>query len=313
MPFGPFYAALPSDGGAPPKRYVDSTSWDAVIDNFINWKGNVNGGGFTLSNVIFSGNLTATTIAISTSTLMSTTTQVGIGIAIAAGMPAKLHVHSATAGQQMYVSGVGPSIQIAETAVLASATMQGIVALATVAGHYALAAGDLLIGTYGSAHGNIYINPNYNGGAGKSTFIVGDVNVSGNITGTVFVGGTSITGTAGSTFTPLRAVANSGNGEFLRHTIVRTAAGADWNTAEWRLERIVDTSQTGYVAWKNNNISLWCGFTTPVEVLRATSLGVLMPVLQASTSYANDAAAAVGGVVVGQLYRNGSIVMVRVA
>jgi hypothetical protein len=35
--------------------------------------------------------------------------------------------------------------------------------------------------------------------------------------------------------------------------------------------------------------------------------------LPTSTSYANDAAAAAGGVLVGELYRNGSAVMVRVA
>lgn len=34
--------------------------------------------------------------------------------------------------------------------------------------------------------------------------------------------------------------------------------------------------------------------------------------LAASTSYANDAAAAAGGVAVGQRYRNGSVVQVRV-
>lgn len=37
-----------------------------------------------------------------------------------------------------------------------------------------------------------------------------------------------------------------------------------------------------------------------------------MPALQASTSFANDAAAAGGGVAVGQLYRNGSVVQIRI-
>jgi len=52
VPFGPYFSSLPVDGGG--KRYVDGTSWDAVIDNFVNWKDNVNGGGFTLSNVVIS-------------------------------------------------------------------------------------------------------------------------------------------------------------------------------------------------------------------------------------------------------------------
>ena len=40
--------------------------------------------------------------------------------------------------------------------------------------------------------------------------------------------------------------------------------------------------------------------------------GFLLPSLQASTSYANDTAAAAGGVAIGQLYRNGSVVQIRV-
>ena len=52
MPWGPYFSSLPVDGGG--KRYVDSTSWDAVVDNFVNWKDNVNGAGYTLSNVAIS-------------------------------------------------------------------------------------------------------------------------------------------------------------------------------------------------------------------------------------------------------------------
>ena len=39
---------------------------------------------------------------------------------------------------------------------------------------------------------------------------------------------------------------------------------------------------------------------------------ITLPGVQASTSYANDAAAAAGGVAVGQVYRNGSVVQVRI-
>ena len=48
-----------------------------------------------------------------------------------------------------------------------------------------------------------------------------------------------------------------------------------------------------------------------LSLIRATG-AVLLPALAASTTYANDAAAAAGGVAVGQLYRNGSAVMCRV-
>jgi hypothetical protein len=50
--------------------------------------------------------------------------------------------------------------------------------------------------------------------------------------------------------------------------------------------------------------------------LTATSamlLKVLSPTLAASTSYADDAAAAAGSVVVGEFYRNGSAVNIRVS
>jgi hypothetical protein len=51
MPWGPYWNQLPQAGG---KAYVDQATWNAVIDNFVNWKGDVNGGGFKLSNVVLS-------------------------------------------------------------------------------------------------------------------------------------------------------------------------------------------------------------------------------------------------------------------
>ena len=47
--------------------------------------------------------------------------------------------------------------------------------------------------------------------------------------------------------------------------------------------------------------------------LNTNGSGVSMPILQASTTFANDAAAATGGIPVGGIYRNGSQVMVRVS
>ena len=49
----------------------------------------------------------------------------------------------------------------------------------------------------------------------------------------------------------------------------------------------------------------------PLQIKRATG-AVSLPVLAASVTYANDAAAATGGVPVGGLYRNGSVVQIRV-
>lgn len=47
----PQFTDLPVTGGAQPKRYVDQTSWSALLDNFANWKDNVNAGGKNLSNL----------------------------------------------------------------------------------------------------------------------------------------------------------------------------------------------------------------------------------------------------------------------
>jgi hypothetical protein len=60
-------------------------------------------------------------------------------------------------------------------------------------------------------------------------------------------------------------------------------------------------------------LSLKAGWSV-VGVLPSTTIATrtVMPALCASTTYANDAAAATGGVAVGQLYRNGSVVQVRV-
>jgi hypothetical protein len=47
--------------------------------------------------------------------------------------------------------------------------------------------------------------------------------------------------------------------------------------------------------------------------IQPTGGPILLDGVQASTSYANDAAAAAGGVAVGQVYRNGSVVQVRIS
>lgn len=49
------------------------------------------------------------------------------------------------------------------------------------------------------------------------------------------------------------------------------------------------------------------GLSGSVATLKGASMR-----LAASTSYANDAAAQAGGVAIGELYRNGSVVQVRV-
>lgn len=75
----------------------------------------------------------------------------------------KFHVVSATVGEWLYMSYAAPGIALGNNAVFASATMYGFLALATGAGHYGLAAGDILLGAQGNSRGNIHINANYSG------------------------------------------------------------------------------------------------------------------------------------------------------
>ena len=93
MPFGPYYSSLPVDGGG--KRYVDQTSFDAVIDNFVNWKGNVNGGGYVLSNVVI------------------TTTGAGEFSSIRAGVSSSTHL--------LHIKGGYPSLMIEDSGAAANA------------------------------------------------------------------------------------------------------------------------------------------------------------------------------------------------
>jgi hypothetical protein len=76
---------------------------------------------------------------------------------------------------------------------------------------------------------------------------------------------------------------------------------SDKSSTKWQLIKLSD-----------NRFSIY-GVTNTVTPLLIDELGLIsMSVLQASTSYANDAAAAAGGVPVGGLYRNGSVIQIRI-
>jgi hypothetical protein len=53
-------------------------------------------------------------------------------------------------------------------------------------------------------------------------------------------------------------------------------------------------------------------FINAIQLLQSTVAGFPSLPTPASPSYANDAAAAVGGVAVGQYYRNGSVIQLRI-
>lgn len=76
---------------------------------------------------------------------------------------------------------------------------------------------------------------------------------------------------------------------------------SDGGTAKWQITKLGD-----------NRLAVY-GLTNAVTPLLFNELGgMFLSVLQTSTSYANDAAAAAGGIAVGELYRNGSVVQIRI-
>ncbi len=85
---------------------------------------------------------------------------VGIGTTSPAGL---LHLHTTGLDQSLFLSSAAPSLKLMNNPVLGSATMVGILAMATSNGHFGLNAGDILLGAYSNSHGNIYINSNYSG------------------------------------------------------------------------------------------------------------------------------------------------------
>jgi hypothetical protein len=84
------------------------------------------------------------------------------------------------------------------------------------------------------------------------------------------------------------------NGDFVR-------AGASFAERKPTMRRGIDISDITFgkdaIRWPGGDVS---------------GGAIKLSGVQASTSYANDAAAAAGGVGVGQVYRNGSVVQVRI-
>lgn len=84
-----------------------------------------------------------------------TTTGLGVGTTSPAK---KLHIHSTSADNHLYVSGVGPNVYLSNSETVAGVTQLGIAALATTAGQYgSLNAGDFLV----LSNHDMYLSANY--------------------------------------------------------------------------------------------------------------------------------------------------------
>lgn len=133
----------------------------------------------------------------------------------------------------------------------------------------------------------------------------------------------------GNTLTITRALAYIqptavNNQSFVPHTVEQVADNLDMQIQQLN-NRIGSSAQlTGPALTLTNGSNSWAitvDSSGNLVTSRLTGSGivnvgagvpVLLPNLPGSTSYANDTAAASGGVLVGQLYRNGSVTQVRV-
>jgi hypothetical protein len=146
---------------------------------------------------------------------------------------------------------------------------------------------------------NVVINNTFNGWKFTPPGTAGAYQTGSNFyTKSVTAGGVTVGGVASAT-TNLRLNATGQKAvEWYNASSIRWAAGPFTGPADdWVLNRY-------------NDAAAFAG--TAIAVSRASG-AVSLAALAASTSYASDATAAAGGVAIGQLYRNGSIVMVRVA
>jgi hypothetical protein len=88
-----------------------------------------------------------------------------------------------------------------------------------------------------------------------------------------------ITATAGSRQTAMVGRGNSGNGDAMETYLFRKAAGASWDTAAWRTQRVVDgASRMTYVEHGQHRLAFGVGDT---EVAYMTSSAFYAPILSA--------------------------------
>ena len=135
-------------------------------------------------------------------------------------------------------------------------------------------------------------------------------NSDGNVQGPVHISGGNL---FVPTVTASAAVVVSGAAGTQRNIVYETAGSERWVVAANNAPETGGNAGSDFIigAVADDGISS-PAVQFPFQITRATG-AVLLHGLPALHAYANDAAAAAGGVVVGQLYRNGSVVQVRVS
>jgi hypothetical protein len=146
--------------------------------------------------------------------------------------------------------------------------------------------------------------------SGNSVF--GNLALSGNWTALVV--NTTLRGSFSNTATGAVSVAIPGNSIVLGAPVSGADFGSHTASGVTDLSRHVQL-YTGYAGINvtASAMNFVIAGAAPLSVIEGSNSGLLAARLAGSLSYANDAAAAAGGIPVGVLYRNGSVVQVRVA
>jgi hypothetical protein len=162
--------------------------------------------------------------------------------------------NNAVGDSQFSVGTVAPSIKLVDNYTSPnSSTKAAILAMATTAGNYGLADGDVMLGMFGASRGNLYLKPNYSGAGTKQTYIVSALDISGNTAITGTLSATSdlrVTDTGGSHFI---LIGNQNGGGTNTPVILRgvnatlqIGTGTSWSASGGgTLTTIADFSSTG--------------------------------------------------------------------
>ena len=98
-----------------------------------------------------------------------------------------------------------------------------------------------------------------NGGTGTTTATgtAGSVvlSTSPTLTTSLTISGGALSSTLNSVLTPVTVGATTTNGDNLRTKIIRYSAGSDWTTAAWRIQRLIDVTEHGYIQFGGANSS----------------------------------------------------------
>jgi hypothetical protein len=109
-------------------------------------------------------------------------------------------------------------------------------------------------------------------------------------TGTPLFNGGTLGGTAGNSVETYRGYAYQSNTEQIKTRITKTSTGSDWTTSAWTIQRVVDSTNMGYIKLGTGVVALGDGTTDSLIV--DSSGRVRMPSQPAFSAYNVNAASA---------------------